>query len=241
MSAEELFDRSREYEEMLNRGIRLSGEDREYFLRGRVAHLVACLGSDCRPRRILDFGCGIGDTASHLSQVFPDAEVLGVDSSERALEYARSRHGSTRVRFAPTRQLEREPELRFDLCYTNGVFHHIAPARRLAAVRSLHRILVPGGSLAFMENNPWNPGTRLVMARIPFDREAIPLSPLEARRLLRAGGFRRCEPLRTLFYFPRALSFLRPLEPLLARLPLGAQYHWLARKEGDPIEPAVDP
>jgi hypothetical protein len=85
-----------------------------------------------------------------------------------------------------------------------------------------------------MENNPWNPGARLVMARIPFDKDAEPLSPVEARRLLRSGGFARCSSLRTLFYFPRPLAFLRPVEPLLALLPLGAQYYILGIKEGGP-------
>ena len=60
------------------------------------------------------------------------------------------------------------------------------------------------------------------MHRIPFDRDAIPLTPPEARRLLQAGGF---EILRTdfLFLFPRMLKWLRGLETLLVRWPLGAQ------------------
>jgi hypothetical protein len=47
--------------------------------------------------------------------------------------------------------------------------------------------------------------------------------------LLRSCGF---EILRTqfLFVFPRALAKLRPLEPALARFPLGAQYLVLAKK-----------
>ena len=36
--------------------------------------------------------------------------------------------------------------------------------------------LRPGGVFALWENNPWNPGTRLVMRRIPFDRNAVLLS-----------------------------------------------------------------
>jgi hypothetical protein len=67
------------------------------------------------------------------------------------------------------------------------------------------------------------------MHRIPFDRGAIPLTPPEVRRLLQAGGF---EILRTdfLFLFPRTLKWLRGLETLLARWPLGAQYQVLCRK-----------
>ena len=36
---EELFDISHEYDKMLQRGISLSGEDKEFFVRGRVAEM----------------------------------------------------------------------------------------------------------------------------------------------------------------------------------------------------------
>jgi hypothetical protein len=88
---------------------------------------------------------------------------------------------------------------------------------------------VPGGVFALWENNPWNPGTRYIMSRVPFDKDAITMTPPETRRLLRATGF---EIVRTdfLFVFPHLLRVLRPLERLLARLPLGGQYLVLARK-----------
>ena len=118
-----------------------------------------------------------------------------------------------------------------DLVFCNGVFHHIPPPARAERVRWIWECLRPGGLFAFWENNPWNPGTRLVMWRIPFDRGAVKVSPPEARRLLSDGGF---QVLLTdfQFVFPRALRSLRGLESTLARLPLGAQYMVLARKPG---------
>jgi SAM-dependent methyltransferase len=113
--------------------------------------------------------------------------------------------------------------------YCNGVFHHIEPADRPCALASIHRALMPGGYFAFWENNPWNPGTRLVMHRIPFDRDAKTLSAPQARRLLHGAGF---DVISTdfLFLFPRALATLRPLETRLTQLPAGAQYMVLCRK-----------
>ena len=115
------------------------------------------------------------------------------------------------------------------MVFCNGVFHHILPAERAAAVDYIFHNLRPGGIFAFWENNPWNPGTRYVMSRIPFDRDAITLSPPTARRLLCDGGF-EIERTDFLFLFPRALGWLRGIEPLVCRLPLGAQYQVLARK-----------
>jgi len=224
---EALFDLSDEYDAMLNRGISLSGENRAYFIAGRIRDLKAQLPVARLPRRILDFGCGAGETTEQLLTHFQGAEVVGIDTSENALKAATRRYGSGRVRFQTIDEFRGRED--FDVCYVNGVFHHIEPPDRSAALQIIYRSLAPGGYLALFENNPWNPGARLVMHRIPFDRDARPLSPIETKRLLGTAGFRGLT-VRSLFYFPRPLSWLRFLEPFLVRLPLGAQYYVLAVK-----------
>ena len=153
--------------------------------------------------------------------------VLGLDVSERSLDVAQRNYGSERAHFLLFNQYQ--PSEDIDLVYCNGVFHHIPLSRRATAVDYIYRLLRPGGLFALWENNPWNPGTRYVMSRIPFDRDAITLTAPETRRLLRTGGF---EILRTdfLFIFPRVLSWLRCVEPLVTQLPLGGQYQVLCRK-----------
>lgn len=225
---EKLFDLSEKYEAMLERGLRLSGEDSYYFVRERLRDLRTQLPFDWTPRRILDFGCGIGQTAQELATLFPQAEVLGLDSSEMALARARRDYPDARVAFGPIENLPKREV--FDLCYVNGVFHHIAPSQWLGTLQQLCQALVGGGYLALFENNPWNPGARLVMRRIPFDRNATLLSTRTSRRLVMAAGFSRITSTRTLFYFPRILASLRFMEPLLSRFPLGAQYYVLAQK-----------
>jgi SAM-dependent methyltransferase len=224
-----VFERTSEYNSMLQRGLSVSGEDRAFFIKGRLTDLRRGLPSGWKPGRILDFGCGTGETSAHLAEMFPDARVTGVDASPECVAHAEQRYGSRQIAFCPLEDLSTQHW--YDLCYVNGVFHHIAPARRLATARAIHRALGPDGFLALFENNPWNPGTRLVMSRIEFDRDAIPISPPQARSLLREAGFLQTEPMRFLFFFPRALSLLRSTEPRLARIPFGAQYWLLAKKD----------
>jgi SAM-dependent methyltransferase len=223
-----LFDLSQQYDAMLQKGLSLSGEDKTYFMKGRIRDLLGRLPCGYRPQRILDFGCGIGDAARYLADLFPHARVLGIDTSDQALDLARQRHGSERVAFSDISAFSEAGTI--DLCYVSGVFHHIAPPERPRTLRMIHDALAPGGYLAFFENNPWNPGTRLVMHRIPFDRDAHPISPRQALCLLRQGGFMGTLQPRFMFYFPRSLAFLRFTERWLTRLPLGAQYYVLARK-----------
>jgi SAM-dependent methyltransferase len=224
----DLFDLSDQYEEMLERGIRISGEGQDYFIVGRISDLRRHLPPNWAPRRILDFGCGTGRATKYLADAFPSAQVVGVDASGKMIARAEASYGSPRIRFRPVRDLNETES--FDLCYTNGVLHHIEPPKRHEAISLIHNALTRGGILALFENNPWNPGTRLVMKRIPFDKGARALSPLETRQLLRSAAFSFYAPTRFLFYFPRVLSWLRFSERWLARVPLGAQYCVLAVK-----------
>ena len=217
-----------DYDEALASGISVSGEGRDYFAEGRVSFLARCLSNlGFEPRRVMDFGCGTGSTAPHLLGRFPTASVIGIDVSSEAIARARRTRGGDRATFqvfAPA--TAPEP---VDLVYTNGVFHHIPVADRADAVGYVHRALRPGGLFALWENNPWNPGARYVMSRIPIDRDAFMLNAREARDLLRRAGF---EVLRTdfLFIFPRALRALRFLERPLSPWPFGAQYQVLGRR-----------
>lgn len=216
------------YVEALQQGLKYSGEDSTYFASARVRWLARRLEElRFRPQSLLDFGCGTGASTPFFLAMLRVGEVTGVDTSRRLLENARREHGSAAVTFAL--RSEYEPAAHVDVAFCNGVFHHIPPSERAGALDFVSRSLRPGGLFAFWENNPWNPGTRLVMSRIPFDRDAITIPPPDARHLLRRSGF---EIVHTdhLFFFPRVLRWLRPFERRLAAVPLGAQYLVLARK-----------
>jgi SAM-dependent methyltransferase len=223
------FDKyAADYELALAEGLSISGEDKNYFAQGRIAWLASCVRQLVEePRFALDFGCGTGSATSNLFDLLGVESVIGLDVSAKSLDVARRTYGSERAQFLLFNQYQ--PSEQIDLAFCNGVFHHIPLSGRAAAVDYIYRSLRPGGLFALWENNPWNPGTRFVMSRIPFDRDAITLTAPETRRLLRGSGFKI---LRTdfLFIFPRMLSWFRCVEPRVAKLPLGAQYQVLCRK-----------
>lgn len=223
------FDQyAEDYDAALAQGLSVSGEDKNYFAEGRTRWLAACLRQiQERPTSVLDFGCGTGSAVGFLFDVIGAQSVLGVDTSPKSLEVARRTYDSDRTQFLLLG--EYRPSEQLDLAFSNGVFHHIPLAERDEAVNYVYRSLRPGGLFALWENNPWNPGTRYVMSRCPFDNDAITLTSSETRGLLRTGGF---EVLRTdfLFIFPRMLRSFRGIESLVSRLPLGAQYQVLCIK-----------
>ena len=216
------------YDESLAQGLSISGENQDYFAKGRVAWLmkrhqdVAPL-----PRTIMDFGCGTGATTARLAEQLNAQSIIGVDASPKTLDRARQRYGDERLIFLLRDHYQ--PAENIDLAFCSGVFHHIELALRPAALRYIYRSLRPGGVFAFWENNPWNPGTRYVMSRIPFDRNASTITAPVARRLLISAGFKVIH-IDFLFIFPRILKWMRGLEPSLCGIPFGAQYQILARK-----------
>ena len=228
-NSNKIFDQyASTYDAALNSGIAVSGENKDYFAKRRIEWLQGCLQEFSLPiRRMMDFGCGTGSSAPLFLTILGAQHFIGTDNSARSLEIANKEHASERAQFVRFEAYAPSDDL--DLVFCNGVFHHISPRERPAAVDYVFRSLRPGGLFAYWENNPWNPGTRYVMSRIPFDRDAITLTAREARRLLRLRGF---EIVRTdfLFIFPNILHWMRWLEPLCSPLPLGAQYQILCRR-----------
>ncbi len=217
-----------DYDAALNKGLSLTGESKEYYARGRLRWLRKRLDAlEASSGNVLDFGCGTGGSTPYFFDALDAESVVGVDPSEESLEVARVDHSELNARFSTPEGFVGQGTI--DLAFCNGVFHHIPIAERAAAVEFVFESLKPGGYFAFWENNAWNPATRFVMSRVPFDRDAILLWPRGARTLLRKAGF---EIVLTdfLFVFPGMLRWLRWIEPMVCKLPAGGQYLVLARK-----------
>jgi len=225
------FDRyAGNYEEVLQNGLRVSGEDSEYFAKGRMRWLLYRIGRIAPTEELksgMDFGCGTGNSIPHLFKTLGLQKIVGLDTSEESLHQARKRYNQNDISFA--NPFAYRPAGNLDIVFCNGVFHHIPIEARPKALEVIHGSLHPGGWFAFWENNPWNPGTRYVMSRIPFDHDAITLSIKEAKQMLCDNKFQVLS-VDTRFYFPRAVKWLRPLEPWFCKLPLGAQYLVLAQR-----------
>jgi len=97
---------------------------------------------------ILDAGCGTGEGASRLAELFPNARVLGVDIIDHHLELARSRYANLAPRLVFERQSVFElqaADRSFDLTVCRHVIHSIPHPTRVIA--ELTRVTRRGGYL----------------------------------------------------------------------------------------------
>lgn len=190
----------------------------DYFSRYKV-EVVAQAQKGKNPQTILDFGCGIGLALQLFSGHFPGATLWGYDVSPVSIEHARLRAPGAEV----TANLHDLREGYFDVVFVANVFHHLLGDERLSVMKLCRRLLKPGGRIYVFEHNPYNPVTRRVFERCPFDEGAEMLSRGAMLELARRAELTVVSKRYTLF-FPKQLAVLRHLESMLGWLPIGAQY-----------------
>lgn len=225
------FDKfAEEYLATHKANLAVTGEEPDYFARYKIVEVARRLRAmGAAPRRILDFGCGIGNSAPHLRQAFPNAQITGVDVSEKSLAVARSRFPeAAEFRAYAPGEAPPAPAEGYDLIFSACVFHHIEAEEHPSILRQLRERLAPTGAMAIFEHNPLNPVSRYIVATCPFDENAVLIPASEFARRQRQAGFRRVGVTFTGF-FPGALRALRPIEPMMGKIPFGAQYYTLAR------------
>lgn len=82
------------------------------------------------PRTILDIGCGPGNSTNQLARFFPEADILGIDSSDNMLEKAARTYPEFKFAkcFVPDGL---EALGKFDLLFSNACLHWIPDHEKL--------------------------------------------------------------------------------------------------------------
>jgi trans-aconitate 2-methyltransferase len=110
-----------------------------------------------KAKRIVDLGCGPGNSTELLVKRFPEAQVAGVDNSQPMLESARQRLPGVRFELADISAWQ--PDEAPDLIYANAALQWV-PAHPQLFPR-LFSLLAPGGVLAVqMPDNHHEPTHR---------------------------------------------------------------------------------
>ncbi len=108
-----------------------------------IIDLVSRIRHDA-PEHIIDVGCGPGNSTNLLMQRWPEADILGIDSSQAMIEKAEKEYPQTRWRIAEagTGELEKT----FDIAFSNSAIQWIPDHPGL--IEWFRSILNPGGTIA---------------------------------------------------------------------------------------------
>ena len=182
--------------------------------------------------KLLNYGCGTGNSEKYIKKYLPNASLYSIDVSEESIKVAReSNKDLTDVTFTPFDGSTIPFDIDFDVIFIANVFHHIRHEKHVAILKTLHDKLKKGGLLFIFELNPLNPLTMWVAIQndYKFDKDAKLLNPFYAKRILTKAGFTQQE-IRFTIFFPQFLSFLIPHEKYLSKLPLGAHYYFAVQR-----------
>jgi SAM-dependent methyltransferase len=219
------FDRfAGDYKQVLDQSLAVSGQDSSYFAEYKARYLRRLLSPNFSGK-VLDFGCGVGLLSGFLKKHLPAIQLDGFDVSQdsiREVDPILAAQGSFTCDWS---QLARD----YQLIVIANVMHHIPSQQRKDVIQELADRLKPGGSLAIFEHNPANPITRWVVEHCPFDDDAILLPTPETRGYVNDAQL-SLKKRDYIVFLPHFLAWLRPLEPWLSWLPMGAQYVMVAEK-----------
>jgi SAM-dependent methyltransferase len=163
-----------------------------------LARFVRARHPDFAPQRILDLGCTVGHNTGAWKDVYPEAEVHGIDVAAPCLRYAAARARS-QGRAIHFRQMDAEalrfPDRSFDIVFSSMFLHEVPRKGIPKVLREAHRVLRPGGLMLHMELPPADQLTAYDSFYLDWDghynNEPFyrAFRAMDLRRIVAAAGF----------------------------------------------------
>lgn len=105
-------------------------------------------------QRVLDLGCGTGTLTMLIKQMYPDAEVMGLDGDLTVLTIAHTKAAKTDMSLPLHAGMAFQlpyPDQIFDRVLTSLVLHHLTPENKQRTLHEVYRVLQPGGALYVLD------------------------------------------------------------------------------------------
>ncbi|KAJ5767283.1 uncharacterized protein N7511_004899 [Penicillium nucicola] len=115
------------------------------------------------PKRIIDLGCGPGNSTEVLVRRFPDATITGMDSSPDMIQKAQTALPERDFFVADLTTYQPETGDAVDLFFSNAMFHWLTADDRIAVIKRLLEPQSPGSAFAIQVPNNLNEPLHVLM------------------------------------------------------------------------------
>lgn len=168
------------------------------------------------PARVIDLGCGPGNSTALLATRYPDADLTGLDSSAEMLRDANA--SGVKAKWIEASFDSWAPEPPYDLIYANAAFQWSDDP--VALTQRLFQSLPANGALAFQVPQNFDQASHVEV------RAAVDESPYKAK----LTGARQYDP-----GFAKAADYARALTPLGAALDIWTTEYLHFLSGDDPV------
>jgi trans-aconitate 2-methyltransferase len=117
------------------------------------------------PRKVVDLGCGPGNSTALLQERWPEADIVGIDTSADMLKQARER--LPQCRFVETNIAHFAPPAQTEVMFANAVFQWVP--NHIKHLRRLVESLPSGGTLALQMPDNMDEPTHIMMRETAHD------------------------------------------------------------------------
>ena len=169
--------------------------------RTRAVHELLARVPLASPARVVDLGCGPGNSTAVLHARYPDTHLTGLDSSADMIRQARETLPGVEFSLADLRSYSAPAGAeKVDLYFSNAVFQWLPAAERLPIVAKILETQASGGVFAFQVPDNFLERSHVSMREVAAQEPFAALQDTEGNPLLHP--------------FPSALEIYNALKPL---------------------------
>jgi len=192
-----------------------------YYHLGKVK--IAKRELSLNPKKILDFGCGVGSMLKFLKEDFRKSKFYAYDESSKSLEQLKKNYPDVNC------LSNLDTNERFDLILISNVIHHVKSDQRNFFFEKIYKLLDVSGELLIFEHNPYNPITLKIVANCEFDADAELINKKNLIKLCYKNNF-KLQKSGYIHFFPSTFKYFFKFEKYLKWFFLGAQYFCIFKK-----------
>ena len=178
------------------------------------------------PKKILDFGCGVGTMLNLLIKKFQGSNFYAYDESQKSMDLIKKNFPNVNCMY------DLNTDEKFDLIFLSNVIHHVKSSERDKLFKKIYNLLNPDGVIFIFEHNPYNPITLKLVANCEFDADAELVKKNDLIKICKKNDLKITKS-GYIHFFPSKLGFLFKFEIFFKWFFLGAQYFCIFNKSLD--------
>lgn len=103
------------------------------------------------PHKVLEVGCSAGYRLNGLKEIYPNADVFGIEPSKEAINYVKTHYHDINIERGTADDMSQYPDSSFDIVIVGFVFYVVDRRLLLRSISEIDRVLSDKGYLIIID------------------------------------------------------------------------------------------